>query len=164
MDPLLIEEIDVYTNQHYSFLDFIDLQLEDNELKLICISKKKAVPEKDFVPVYNFEIYKQNHRIGKINLRIGYNEGLFYVGNIGYMIDEAKRGNHYAAKACKLLIPLLHAHDMKSVIITNEKDNTASRKTCEYIDAQLVAVIPLPTWTPLYKEGQRYVSVYKWLI
>ncbi len=35
--------------------------------------------------------------------RIGYSEGLFFGGHIGYTIDEKYRGNHYSAKACKLL-------------------------------------------------------------
>lgn len=70
--------------------------------------------------------------MGSCDLRIGHNENLYYGGNIGYRVEEAYRGNHYAGKACLLLFELARKHDLQYLIITCNPDNAASRKTCEY--------------------------------
>lgn len=36
--------------------------------------------------------------MGQCDLRIGYNERLYYGGHIGYQIDEKYRGHHYSKK------------------------------------------------------------------
>lgn len=40
--------------------------------------------------------------MGYCDLRIGYNDNLYYGGHIGYGINEEYRGHHYDAKACEL--------------------------------------------------------------
>jgi ribosomal-protein-alanine N-acetyltransferase len=159
------KEIDEYISLPCFFDGFIDHPcLSDGEIELACTAKKPAIPEKNYVPAYGFDICKGGQRIGEINLRIGYTAGLYYGGNIGYGIDEAWRGHGYAAKACRLLAPVIKAHGMKKVVITNEKDNIASKRTCEKLGAKFIRIAALPEWTELYRDGQRHVNIFEWVV
>lgn len=98
--------------------------------------------------------------VGQCDLRIGHNENTKYGGNIGYEIYEPFRGNHYAAKACKLLFLLAKKHKMDKLIITCAIENIASRKTCEYIGAELIGIIDVPEWHEIYKSGRKKTCQY----
>lgn len=130
----------------------------------MCIVKKPAIPEKKKVPAYDFEIRNNNNRVGEINLRIGYTDGLYYGGQIGYCVDEKHRGHGYAEKACHLLIPIIRAHGMKIVLITNNHTNIASKRTCEKLGAKLIRIAPLPEWHDLYKDGVRLQNIFEWSV
>jgi predicted acetyltransferase len=157
------ERISEYISLPYVLDDFIDPpELADGEIELVCVKKKPAIPAIKYVPSYEFEIRKNGVRVGEISLRIGYTEELYYGGNIGYAVDGPYRGHGYAAKSCRLLIPVMKAHGMKKVVITNEQNNMASKRTCEKIGACLIDVVKLPSWTSLYQEGQRYVNIFEW--
>lgn len=67
--------------------------------------------------------------MGVCDLRIGYTEGLYFGGHIGYSIDPEFRGHHYAAQACELLFLLAAKHHMPYLIISCNPDNWPSRKT-----------------------------------
>lgn len=82
---------------------------------------------------------------------------------IAKSVEEPCENYQYAAKACRLLVPVMNAHGMKKITISNEKDNISSKRTCEKIGAKLLRVAKLPEWTELYVEGQRYVNVYEWI-
>jgi len=112
--------------------------LSDGEIELCCVAKNPAIPEKKWVPGYQFEIRREGKRAGEVNLRIGYTDGLYYSGNIGYMVDKQYRGHGYAEKACRLLVPVIRAHGMKKVLITNNPENIASRRTCEKLGAKQI--------------------------
>ena len=84
--------------QMFRFKDFdnltdgmIDLKIED-----ITPSNEK----KGYVPAYKYRItiHNSDDRIGTIDIRIGYNDNLYYGGHIGYAIKEAYIGNNYASK------------------------------------------------------------------
>lgn len=62
---------------------------------------------------YNILLSGSDQPIGKISLRVGHNFHSYYNGNIGYEIDLAHRGHHYAAAACQMLFPLAKAHGME---------------------------------------------------
>lgn len=85
------------------FYNTEDLRNEEIYLKLEKTSSGDKV--KRFVPAYYFIICSviDDKEMGKCDLRIGYNENIYYGGNIGYNIEEPYRGHHYAGKACKLL-------------------------------------------------------------
>lgn len=159
------QEIAYYNSLPVVFDGFIDIpDLTDGEIELACIGKKPAIPEKKWVPAYEFEIRLDNSRVGEINLRIGYTDSLYYGGQIGYGVDEQHRGHGYAEKACRLLVPVIRAHEMKKVLITNNHTNIASRRTCEKLGAKLIRIAPLPEWHDLYKKGERYANIFEWSI
>ena len=84
---------------------FYDTQdLKDNDIYLRLNKTCEEQPEKKWLPAYYFDIcLLDGEKVGHCDLRIGHNQKTYIGGNIGYGIDEAFRGNHYAAKACKLL-------------------------------------------------------------
>lgn len=159
------QEISYYNSLPVIFDGFIDIaDLADGEIELYCADKKPAIPEKKWVPSYVFEIRQNNSRVGEINLRIGYTDGLYYGGHIGYGVDEPYRGHGYAGKACRLLVPVIRAHGMKKVLITNSPANIASRRTCEKLGARFIRTARLPEWHDLYKEGERFVNIFEWSV
>lgn len=159
------KEIAYYNSLPCAFDGFVPLcEMTDGVISLVCIAKKPAVPEKKFVPAYHFAVVKGGEKIGDINLRIGYTDGLYYGGQIGYGIDEAHRGHGYAAAACRLLAPVARAHGMQKLLITNVPENTASRRVCEKLGARLVRMARIPEWHDMYKEGKRYVNIFEWCV
>lgn len=148
-----------------AFDGFCDLpDLADGELSLSLTARQAADPVKNYVPCYAFDIMKGGERIGSIRLRVGYTQILYYAGNIGYGVDEAHRGQGYAGRACKLLIPLMRAHGMTRAFITNDQDNLASRRVCEKLGATRVRLARVPEWTEQYQAGRRFVNVFDWRI
>jgi len=159
------KEIAYYNALPCEFNGFIEVPaLSDGEIFLVCTGKTPANPEKKWVPGYIFAICKGGEKIGELSLRIGYTNGLYYGGQIGYGINEAHRGNSYAARACKLIIPIAKAHGMVKLLITNNHTNAASKRVCEKLGAKLIRLVRLPEWSDLYKEGQRYENIYEWSI
>ena len=139
-------------------------------IHLVCLAKNPAIPEKKYVPAYDFAICKGSEKIGEINLRIGYGgfgpdeSSLYYGGQIGYGIDEQHRGNGYAVRACRLLLPVAKAHGMTKLLITNNITNTASRRVCEKLGLRFVRTVRLPEWTDLYRDGQRFQNIFEWSV
>lgn len=165
------QEIDYYKSLPLLFNGFIELpELTDGVIHLLCFQKRAAIPEKKYCPAYDFYICKGSEKVGEINLRIGYagfgpNESsLYYGGQIGYGVDEAHRGNGYAARACRLLLPVARAHGMTKLLITNNYTNTASRRVCEKLGARFLRCVRLPEWTDLYQDGQRFSNIFEWSV
>jgi len=161
----VLQEIAYYNSLPVVFDDFVEIpDLTDGEIELFCIARKPAIPKKKWVPAYVFEIRRNGSRVGEVNLRIGYTDGLYYGGQIGYSVDEPHRGHGYAQKACRLLAPVIRAHGMKKALITNNVTNIASKRTCEKLGAKFIRVARLPEWHDLYKEGQRFINIFEWSV
>ena len=159
------KEIEYYNSLPCVFDGFLDTgELSDGVIHLVCIAKNPAIPEKKWVPAYDFAICKGSEKIGMINLRIGYTDGLYYGGQIGYNIDAPYRGNGYAGRACCLLQPVAKAHRMTKLLITNNYTNSASKRVCEKLGARLIRVARLPEWHDLYQAGQRFQNIFEWTI
>lgn len=157
------QEIEQLNRLPCVFSDFLSLpELDDGVIRLICLHRLEAIPEKKYVPAYVFAICRGSEKVGEINLRIGYTTGLYYSGQIGYTIDLPWRGNGYAVRACRLLAPVIRAHRMTTVLITNDQHNDASRRVCEKLGARLLRVARLPAWHDLYAAGGRFVRVFAW--
>lgn len=136
--------------------------LKSDELMLRLERTADADPVKKWVPAYHFAIcLRDGTKVGNCDLRIGYNQKLYYGGHIGYGIDESRRGHHYAAKACRLLFELERKHGMDYVYITCNVTNAASARTCELAGGVLQAVETLPEDNDMFKEGIRQVKVYR---
>ena len=125
---------------------FRDIKLANDEIYLEIYQMLDG--NGDNPPTYRFCIktIDDNNIVGRCSFRVGDNTNrhIKYGGNIGYDIDEAYRGSKYSLKACKLLLILAKQHDMKSVYITCDPENKASRKICELLGANFVAILDLP--------------------
>lgn len=144
----------------FTFLNTDDLR--DDEIWLRLREAAPADPVKRYVPAYKFDIcLLDGTKVGVCDLRIGHTMGLFFGGNIGYGIEEAHRGHHYAARACRLLFHLAARHAMQYVYITCNPDNPASSRTCQRAGCTLVCTVPLPEDTELYQRGERNVMIYR---
>lgn len=140
--------------------------LTDGHIDLKIVDKLPHDEEKGYVPTYKYviTIHNSDDVIGDIDIRIGYNEGIYYGGNIGYTIDEMYRGNGYASKACKIIKDVAIAHSMDKLIITCNPDNLPSRRTCENTGLKLKDIVDLPRHNEMYKEGERQKCIYEWTL
>lgn len=153
-----IKEVLIYP---YEFNDFLDFDyLSDGVIALKCVVKTPADPKREWVPAYHFKIRLDDFEIGSIDLRIGYTEGLYYGGNIGYGIKEAYRGKGYAGRACLLVAKIAQAHKMQKLIITNEYRNNASRRVCEKIGALFIHTVKLPMDNEMRKDGNENQNIF----
>lgn len=138
--------------------------LVDGELELVVGERQPANPVKRYVPAYEMQMRHTGYAesAGRINLRIGNPPDLVqYGGHIGYGVEPAHRGRHFAARAVRLLLPLARRHGMTSLIITCNPANIASRRSCELAGAQLLEIVDLPPTTELYARGERRVCRYR---
>ena len=142
------------------FYDTEDLR--DGEIRLELDRTCEGLPEKNWVPAYYFAIcLPDGTKIGYCDLRIGHNDRLYIGGNIGYGIDEAYRGHHYAAKACRQLFRLARKHELGYVIITCDPANTASSRTCQLAGGEYLETADIPEDHDMYERGLRQVMVYR---
>jgi predicted acetyltransferase len=126
--------------------------LADDMLQLRLRTTESASESIWKAPTYRFEIHhiQLNQRIGHINLRVADHALITqYVGHIGYGIDEAFRGNHFAERACRIIIPLAWLHCIDPIWITCGPDNPASRRTLERLGAQFVEIVNVPDNYPM---------------
>ena len=136
--------------------------LKDDEIFLSLEKTVEADLERNWLPAYHFYICdKQGTKVGKCDLRIDYNENVYYGGNIGYEIDEEYRGHHLAGKACILLFELARKHHMDYLIITCNPNNYASRKTCEFAGGILKEIVELPEDNDMRLEGEIHECIYR---
>jgi tagatose 1,6-diphosphate aldolase len=92
---------------------------------------------------------------GNIGLRIGDTPNLRnYVGHVGYNVYPPARGRHLAERATRLLFPLARQHGLKTLWITCNPQNTASRRTCERLGAVYVDTVPVPHDHELFARGE----------
>lgn len=105
-----------------------------------------AQPEKGFVDSCCYDIYLHNtsKQIGSCSAKLGLNDVLFYIGNVGYEINEEYRGNGFAVDAVKLLIKLFKLNGFKKIIITQVPTNVASIRVCEKLNCTFLGVYDIP--------------------
>ena len=124
-----------------------------------------ADPEKGTVLTEHYIIVEKRsqQKAGAIRLRLSNEKNiLLYAGHIGYNVDEAYRGHHYAAYACLDLKPIALQRGFTELWITCDPDNWPSRRTCERIGAKLVERINLPEDLDMYQDGERQKCRYLW--
>jgi len=81
---------------------------------------------------------------GEIALRIGDSPEQFYLGHVGYHVDEPYRGHGYALRACRLTAPFLQSFGMRTAVITTDTDNRPSIRTCENLGCVLESTVAVP--------------------
>jgi len=105
----------------------------DGVIDLIPLHVGRPRPELQFGHEQLWRITRHNERkeIGQISYRDGESRGVYYYGHIGYHIETAYRGHHYALRACRLIREEIRLSGKSSAVITCDPDNIPSRKTCE---------------------------------
>ncbi len=132
------------------------INLKDEEIYLQLQAAVEAEELTGNLPTYYFKIRRRSDdvELGRCDLRIGTNCKTAIDGNLSFTIYPAWRRHHYAGKACLLLLQLALQHQMESLIITCRPENTASRKTCLRLGAQLQEIFTLPAGHDLRRNGQ----------
>ena len=116
-----------------------------NRIDLILNEVVDAVPAKKFVDCLCYDVVlKSGETIGSISAKLGMNEVLYYVGNIGYEIFDDFRGNGYAPEAVELVKKVFIKNDIHKIIITNDPENEASMRVCEKVGARFVQKVEIP--------------------
>jgi len=138
-------------------------RLVDGDLELVLVKKAPANPAKKHVPWYQCEMRKVGGRgsIGRIHLRVGSARRLRYPGHVGFRVNKQSRGKRYAARSCRLLLPLANAHGIKGLWITCHPSNVASRRSCELAGAKYVETVRVPKDHEMYGRGARYMRRYR---
>lgn len=100
---------------------------------------------------------------GGVSLRVGHTASVErYYGHVGYTVYPPARGQRYAERSCRLILPLARRHGMRALWITCNPDNAASRRTCERLGARYVDTVPVPQDESLYQRGDTEKCRY-WL-
>lgn len=138
--------------------------LRDGELKLHLTEFTESRPKDRWAAAYTFDMIdaRNGRRVGRIGLRLADTEELlFHGGQIGYEVDPAFRGQRFAARSVRLLLPLARRTGMTELWITCEPQNAASRRTIEIAGGELVEIRPLLPTSPLYSRGERLACRYR---
>jgi predicted acetyltransferase len=138
-------------------------RLRDGDLELVLVRTVSADPVKRHVPSYEFQMRHPGKTVamGSIRLRIGTAVTLRYPGHIGYNVKRRFRGQRYAARSCRLLLPLARAHGLKAVWLTVDPRNIPSQKTCEILGAEWVETVRIPKKHEMYDQSARYRRRYR---
>jgi len=108
------------------------------------------------VPTYYFDMVSvlTNEVVGSINVRHATSRHIdFYAGHIGYSVDAASRGRRYAARALRLLFPFVISLGLRTLWITCDPDNIASRRTAELAGAEFAGIVDVPDDCIIFKAG-----------
>lgn len=135
----------------------------DNEITIVLNDIYGNEPDEGIIKTLSFDIkpYGKDIKMGYIDLRVGDSAYLYYMGNIGYRIEEKYRGHNYASKAVKLVLNQAIKENMKSVIITCSPENMPSYKTLVNCKAKLIETVEVPQWHELYKRGEMIKCIFK---
>ncbi len=138
--------------------EFDFIKGENIDLKI----KEKAPAQNNYLPSYAWTILSKDEIVGGINLRIGYNENIYYGGNIGTEILEKYRGNGFAKKAARMVLPVAKKHGITELYISCNPNNMASRKIMESLpNCYFIEKAILPTYNDAYLKGEREKLIYK---
>ena len=120
---------------------------------------------KGWVPQYSFWMRLRDRGLfrrppvriaGGISLRVGTTYAIeMYYGHVGYHVYPPARGHHYAERSVRRLLPLARRHGLRTLWITCNPDNVASRRTCERLGMHLAGTVRVPEGDPLYARGDR---------
>ena len=142
--------------------EFFHITGDSAELRLIDTYEAKD----GALPFYWWNIYSRKEMavVGKISLRVGYNDHVYYNGHIGYEVDDPFRGNHYALQACSLLPQVARSHNMNKLYLTCNHDNAASYKTIEKLGATLLEIATPSVDYIYYYDGIKPHRIYELIL
>lgn len=127
--------------------------LRDGDLQLEFVAYAMHPVHK--VPAYQFRMVDcQGAELGTINLRAESTRHVErYAGHVGFAVHPEARGQRYAARALRLLVPLASQLGIDPVWITCDPENTASRRSLEHSGAELVEIIDVPPDCIIARSG-----------
>jgi len=143
-----------HVSDQFNDVNLHGLTFTDGDLLLEPLALKPHAVH--LVPTYFFRMTHAitGDQLGRINLRTESTEHVVrYAGHIGFEVQPAHRGHHYAARALRLLLPLAHRLGIDPLSITCDPDNLASRRTCELAGAKLLEVVDVPATCIIHKAG-----------
>ena len=117
----------------------------------------------DELPFYWWSIVEKEtgENVGKISLRLGHNYHSYWNGNVGYEVVEPYHGNHYAAVALKLVLPVAKAHGMDHLFVSCDENNAASYRTIERCGGNLLEISYPPEDWVFYRPGLALKRIYR---
>ena len=120
--------------------------LTDGVVDLVELNMAPADPRLKFGEEHLFVIlpHGKKREAGRIDIRLGESVPMYYFGHIGYHVDPPYRGHHFAARACRLILPFARMAGKRSLVITADPDNMPSRRTCELLGCELENIVPVP--------------------
>ncbi len=123
-------------------------QGKDDRVALRLSHVERNLPQLGDVLSLHYEMVdlETGKRAGRLGVRLGESEALFYLGHVGYSVLPDFRGRGYAYRACKLCLPLFERHGMNSLCITTDVDNLASIRTCEKLGCRYECTVEVPGW------------------
>ncbi len=129
-------------------------------MELVILEEVKDNLPQGFDPYTIFLIMVDDNEVGRLVLRCGSEADRYYDGHIGYTIDEEYRGHNYAYQACLLLKEYVNE---KSLIITCDPNNIASRKTIEKLRCEYIETKPVPASLKKYfSKDEAEKCIYRW--
>ena len=140
----------------------------DGDLKLLLAKIQDVTPPDQTLKAFYFNMINvdSNLKMGGINIKAGYTQNIEkFRGNIGFAVDEPYRGNHYASRSCKLLVPIIKLLSLNPIWITCDVDNVASMKSIESIGAIYIETTTISDSddnAQYYPIGSRSKRRYKW--
>lgn len=138
--------------------------LRDRDLWLDLRARDPAYPARGWVPAYRFAMRLDGveHPVGRLGFRVGSTHIIEqYAGHLGYEVAVQFRGSRLAERSCRLVLPLARRHGFQELWITCNPDNTASRRTCERLGAELVGIVDVPRDSDLYGPGSERKCRYR---
>jgi RimJ/RimL family protein N-acetyltransferase len=129
------------------------------DLKLISFYTKNL---EDGIPFYWFYIMAGNKEVGKISLRIGYNETTLANGHVGYEVYKDYQGHEYSYYALEMIKRLALKHGFNHLIISTTVDNLSSQKIIEKAGGvMIVDAYELPKNHIFYVIGKPLMNIYE---
>lgn len=137
-------------------------ELVDGELCLVVEDLFPGDGLAGWAPAYRFAIMLRGQKAGDIELRLGTSEWIRrFAGHVAYSVDQPYRGNRFAARALRLLLPLARRHGFDCLWATVDPANWASRRSCELAGGTMVEIVDLPKDCEMYQEGYRQRCRYR---
>jgi len=116
----------------------------------------------DNIPFYWFDIMFGSIPIGKISLRLGYNETTIANGHVGYEIDPDYQGHNYSYYALEMIKALAMDHGFRYLLVSTTSDNMQSQRTIGKAGGKIVrSDYEVPKDHIFYVLGKPKMNVYE---
>ncbi|MDE3201279.1 MAG: GNAT family N-acetyltransferase [Acidobacteriota bacterium] len=128
--------------------------LADRDFYIRCTDYSPHLVHK--VPCYHFALLhtETGAELGWLRLRIGSTPHIErYAGHVGYQVEPAHRGHHYAARALRLIVRFAGKLGINPLWITCDPENLASRRTLELASAEFVEIVDVPPNCIIFQTG-----------